>query len=82
MFRKIAFALAAVSALGVAALASTDAEAKGWKGKGGWKHKHWGHHHYWHGPAYVAYGYGHRCWVKRWVDTPYGPRLRRIYVCY
>jgi hypothetical protein len=79
MFRKIMFALTAVTALGAAALAPTSASA-GWKG--GWKHHnhHWGKSFYYGGPAYVAYGYG--CWVKRWVDTPYGPRLRRVYVCY
>ncbi|GIK79036.1 MAG: hypothetical protein KJZ73_08115 [Pseudorhodoplanes sp.] len=79
MFRKITFALAALTALGAAALAPTSADA-GWKGKHWHKH-HWGHGKiYFGGPAYVAYGHG--CWVKRWVDTPYGPRLRRIYVCY
>lgn len=79
MFRKITFALAALTALGAAALAPTSADA-GWKGKHWHKH-HWGHGKiYFGGPTYVAYGHG--CWVKRWVDTPYGPRLRRIYVCY
>lgn len=82
MFRKITLALVAVSALGVAALAPTTASAGGGK-------KHWGHHHHKHhwkkhwgfyGPAYVGIGYG--CWVKRWVGTPYGPRLKKIYVCY
>ncbi len=80
MFSKIMFELAAVTAVGAASLAPTSADA-GWKGKH-W-HKHWGHGHFYHGyyaPAYYGYGYG--CWVKRWVDTPYGPRLRRIYVCY
>lgn len=79
MFRKVTFALAALTALGAAALAPTSADAS-WKGKHGHK-RHWGHGKIYLGaPAYVAYGHG--CWVKRWVDTPYGPRLRRIYVCY
>jgi hypothetical protein len=80
MFRKSLIALAAVATVGAAALAPTAASAKPW-GKG------------WHG-HHGLYGYGlvgaaiasqavyGSCWVKRWVDTPYGPRLKRIYVCY
>lgn len=81
MFRKVMFALTAVTALGAAALTPSAADA-GWKGKH-WQKHHWGYKHFYYGgPAYAAYGYGYGCWVKRWVDTPYGPRLRRIYVCY
>lgn len=80
MFRKAMFALTALTVLGAAALAPTSASA-------GWKHhhnKHWGHgygHSY--GYGYGAYTVGYStCWVKRWVGTPYGPRLQRVYVCY
>jgi hypothetical protein len=79
MFRKISIALAAVLALGVTALAPTTASAT-------YKGKHWGHHGHggwgynYYVPSYTSY-YG-SCWVKRWVDTPYGPRLKRVYVCY
>ena len=32
--------------------------------------------------GYPAYGYGYGgCWRRAWVDTPYGPRARRIWVC-
>jgi hypothetical protein len=79
MFRKTLIALGATIALGAAALAPTAASAGG-----GW-HGH--HHHGWHGgyygfgfgPTYVA---GPDCYVvKRLVDTPYGPRWRRVTVC-
>jgi len=77
MFRKLAIAFAATAALGVAALAPTSASA--------FPHHHW--HHGWHGgfgvgfygPGYVA---GPDCYVvKRLVDTPVGPRWRRVTVC-
>lgn len=80
MFRKVTLAIATIAAVGAAAFVPTTASA-GWKG--GWHHKHWGHGHYYGGPAYVGYSaYGYGCYVKKWIDTPYGPRLRRIYVCY
>lgn len=83
MFRKSLIALAAVATVGAAALAPTAASAKPWG-------KHW------HGHGLYGYGIGAglvgaaiasqtvygSCWVKRWVDTPYGPRLKRFYVCY
>lgn len=32
--------------------------------------------------GYPAYGYGYGgCWRRAVVDTPYGPRVRRIWVC-
>jgi hypothetical protein len=82
MFRKSLIALAAVATVGAAALAPTAASAKPFK--------------HWHGHGFYGYGIGaglvgaaiatevaySGCWVKRWVDTPYGPRLRRMYVCY
>jgi hypothetical protein len=86
MFRKAILAVSALTIIGAAALAPTTASAGG--GKGG----HHGHHHgghwggksfYYGGPAYVGYsGYGYGCWVKKWIDTPFGPRLKRVYVCY
>ena len=33
------------------------------------------------GTAIIADAAYSSCYVKRWVDTPYGPRLRRIYIC-
>ena len=83
MFRKTLLALSALTVIVAAALAPTAASAAG--GKGGFKHHHglsFGHSYY-AGPvyAYSDYGYG-SCWVKRWVDTPFGPRLKRFFVCY
>lgn len=81
MFRKSLLALSALAVIGAAALTPTAASA-------GWKHKHWGHHwgHGYYGGYYTPYygyaSYGYGCWVKKWIDTPYGPRLKRIYVCY
>jgi hypothetical protein len=78
MLRKTLLALAAVSALGTAALAPTSASA--W---GGWGF----HHHHWWGPRvgfYVggpAYAYD-GCLRRRWVPTPWGWRPRLVNVCY
>jgi len=82
MFRKSLLALSAITVIGAAALAPTAASAGG-----GWKHHGhhgWGHGYgYGYGASYVGYtGYGYGCWVKKWIDTPFGPRLKRIYVCY
>jgi hypothetical protein len=80
MFRKLAIAFAATAALGAAALAPTSASAFPHHGHHGW-------HGGWHGgigiglyaPAY--YG-GPDCYVvKRLVETPVGPRWRRVTVC-
>jgi hypothetical protein len=81
MIRKVLFALTALTVLGTAAIVPTAASAKGGKGGGGYNHHHggWGNSIYIGGPAY-AYAGG--CWTKRWVDTPFGPRLKRVYVCY
>ena len=72
MFRKSMLALAAVGALGAAALTPTTASAWGW-----------GHHHhrYWGigGIGFVNYD---SCLQKRCVDTRHGPRLRWVNVCY
>ncbi|MGE3148796.1 MAG: hypothetical protein AB7K04_06985 [Pseudorhodoplanes sp.] len=79
MIRKTILALSAIVAMGAAALAPTSASA-------GW-HKGWhGHHHHWgHGfrvGFYTPYVYGGSCYtVKKFVGTPYGPKLRRVTVC-
>ena len=83
MFRKLIIVLGAT-----AALAATAGSASAY-------HPH--HHHYhgygWGAfgagvalglaaPVVASYPYGGNCYlVKRWVDTPYGPRLRRVTVC-
>lgn len=77
MFRKLSLAAIAAIALGTAALVPTSASAW-WHG--GW---HSGWHHGWHGGGwgwggprfyYGAYDYG----CRRWVPTPWGPRLRWV----
>ena len=87
MFRKALFALSALTILGAVALVPTAASAKKGGHHGG-HHGHHGHHggwgksFYYGGPSYVvSSGYG-SCWTKRWVNTPYGPRLQRINICY
>jgi hypothetical protein len=71
MFRKLSLAAVAAVAIGTAAFAPTSASAW-WDGY----HHHW-HHGWWGGPHYV-YGtyYGYGC--RRWVPTPWGPRLRWV----
>jgi hypothetical protein len=82
MFRKALFTVSALTVLAAAALAPTAASA-GWKGHHGHHGHHgWGKSFYYGGPSFVAYTGYNTCWVKRWVDTPYGPRLKRMYVCY
>jgi hypothetical protein len=73
MFRKLAFATAAAITLGTAALAPTSASA--W-----WDGGHQGWHHGWHGwwPHYYGYSYGYSYSCRRWVPTPWGPRLRWV----
>jgi hypothetical protein len=86
MFRKLALATAAAVALGAVALSPTTASAR-WHGGGGWHHGG-GWHGGWrgYGPRYAfggyGYGYGYGCIRTRWVRTPWGPRLRRVNVCY
>jgi hypothetical protein len=80
MYRKLALGLVAAASLTAAALAPTDASAKG----KGWHHHHhgWhGHHHGWHGPMFIAVGYS-GCYETRRVWTKYGYRLRTFNVCY
>jgi hypothetical protein len=80
MFRKLIIAAAATIAI-AASVSSASA----------WPH----HHHGWGWGAFGAgvalglatpvvagYPYVGGCYiVKRWVDTPFGPRLRRVTVC-
>ncbi|HEY7231556.1 MAG TPA: hypothetical protein VH558_14415 [Pseudolabrys sp.] len=76
MFRKIALALGATAVIGAAALTPTTASA--------W-HPH--HHGHWHGGFAVgivapATVYASDCYVvKKVVNTPFGPRVRRVTVC-
>ena len=78
MFRKIALALSATAVIGAAALTPTTASA--------WHHHHHGH---WHGGYGLSVGivapamvYASDCYVvKKVVNTPVGPRVRRITVC-
>ena len=89
MFRKLILAAAATVALSAAALSPTTASAHWHGGGGGWHGGGWHHGGGWGGyrgprfafggPAY--YGYG-GCIRNRWVNTPWGPRLRRVNVCY
>jgi hypothetical protein len=80
MFRKIALALGATAIIGAAALTPTTASA--------W-HPHGHHHGHWHGGIGVGIGlvapaavYASECFiVKKVVDTPYGPRVRRVTIC-
>ena len=83
MFRKLILALAASATLGAAALAPTSASA--------WHHHHHGHWG-WGAAAFgaglatsaivsSAYAAPSCVRVKRWVNTPYGPQLRKFWVC-
>ena len=92
MIRNLAIAIAAVATIGAASLASTAPASAGWKGHSHhhtqWghhghhhHHKHWGHKVYGVAPVVVV-GSGYGCWRKQWVETAYGPVLRRVNVCY
>jgi hypothetical protein len=78
MFRKIALAIGATAVIGAAALTPTTASA--------WHHHHHGH---WYGGYALGVGIAapvavlaSDCYVvKKVVDTPLGPRVRRITVC-
>jgi len=76
MFRKLSLAAVAAIALGTAALAPTSASAW-WHG--GYHHGWHGWHHRWHGGWWGGprfYGAYDGC--RRWVPTPWGPRLRWV----
>ena len=79
MIRKLILALGATAAIGAAALTPTTASA--------WGHGH-GHSGHWYGHGIGFYGYGPTyvaapdCYVvKRVIETPVGPRVRRFTVC-
>jgi len=78
MFRKLSLAAIAAIALGSAALAPTSASAW-WHGHGGgWHHGWHGGGWGWGGPRYYgAYGGGYYG-CRRWVATPWGPRVRWV----
>jgi len=85
MFRKLILALSATAALSAVALAPTTASA--------W-HPHHFHGHGW-GWGAAGFGaglatglivtgatYAPGCYItRRWVETPYGLKLRRVEVC-
>jgi hypothetical protein len=93
MFRKMVFALAATTALGAAALAPTTASAFG--GHFGGPHfagpHFFGPHHF--GPRW-GWGFGigaglvggaivaDGCLRREVFDTPYGPQVRWVNICY
>jgi hypothetical protein len=80
MLRKMMLTLATGAALGVAALSPTAASAH-WAG-GHWGGGHWGWG--WRPGIRVVAGpvvYG-GCYVRTWVPTPWGPRLRWVNRCY
>jgi uncharacterized membrane protein YfcA len=80
MFRKIALALSATAVIGAAALTPTTASA--------WHHHHHGHGH-WRGGYALGVGIvapaavlAADCYVvRKVVNTPLGPQIRRITVC-
>jgi len=88
MIRKTLLALTAIAALGAAVTAPTTASAwhKPW-------HKPWKHHHHNHGWGVWGPALGaaaiiggaaiavESCYRRRWVETPYGLRKVRVYVC-
>ena len=76
MFRKLALALGATVAIAAAALMPTSASAHmhghgHFHGHGGWG---WGIY----APTYVA---SDCYYVKQVVNTPAGPRVRRVAIC-
>ena len=80
MFRKLTLALGATVAISAAALIPTSASAHMHGGHG---HGHWGHGYGWRvGIAAPLYVTAPDCYVtKQLVNTPVGPRVRRITVC-
>jgi len=83
MFHKTLLTFTALAALGAAALPLTASPAAAWH-----RHHHGHRGHFWWGvpfpaPLYFAPAYDDRgCYVRRVVATPYGPRVRWVYVCY
>lgn len=90
MFRKIAFALATTAALGTAALAPTSASA-GFGRFHGFHGPHYGYGLHRFGPRFglgVAAGIigagivVDGCYRREVIDTPYGPEVRLVNICY
>jgi hypothetical protein len=90
MIRKMTFILAATAALGTVALAPTSASAFG---KGGFGGGFGGGHHFgggWGRGAGIGLGLGlvgagiaaATCTQRQVIDTPYGPVVRYVNVCY
>ncbi len=94
MFRKMAFVLAATAALGAAALTPTSASAFGgphFAGPHGGPHfgPYYGHRWGWGGLGVgVAAGLvggaiaADACVRREIFDTPYGPQVRWVNICY
>jgi hypothetical protein len=94
MFRKMTFVLAATAALGAAALAPTSASAFGGRFAG----PHFVGPHYGYGPHFGhGWGWGgvgvaaglvggaivaDTCLRREVFDTPYGPQVRWVNICY
>jgi hypothetical protein len=80
MIRKLVLGILAAASLSAAALAPSAASAHGfgWGWHGGFGH------HYFGGPTFVVGGadYYDGCLQRRIIDTPRGPRLRYVNVCY
>jgi hypothetical protein len=80
MFRKITFIVAATAALGSVALSPTSASA--W-GKGGWGGHGWGRIGVGVGLGLVGAGIAaNTCLQRQIIETPYGPVIRWVNVCY
>ena len=85
MLRNLALVAAATAALGFAALAPNAASAHGNR-HNGFHGGNWGHNQHWRGPHFAyrpqIFAYSNPCVRTRWVPTPWGPKLRRVNVCY
>ena len=86
MLRNLALVAAATAALGFAALAPNAASAHGNRHiRLPWRTA-WGHNQHWRGPHFAyrpqIFAYSNPCVRTRWVPTPWGPKLRRVNVCY
>jgi F0F1-type ATP synthase membrane subunit c/vacuolar-type H+-ATPase subunit K len=78
MFRKMALILASTAALGMVALSPTSASAH-------WRGHHWGWGGFGVGLAAGLVGsaiVANTCVQRRVIETPYGPVVRWVNVCY
>jgi hypothetical protein len=82
MLRKIIMACIAAAAVATVAIPIDDAFARG-RGGGhhGGFHRGGGFRVFGPGFGYYPYAYGVGCYRTVRVFTPYGPRLRRVWVC-